>query len=111
MKDNLVQECVKGQHLSFHCKIGTIARGAFSKFWGCQGRRTGVVVTTVSNSLILGGWVTNVLKNGDEKIGGGRVGDHNISTFLCYWLDKKCHFKKFHFGRFFLFVFVNFRNS
>ena len=36
-------------------------------FGGCQGRRTGVGVTTVSNSLILGGWVTKVLKNGDEK--------------------------------------------
>ena len=34
---------------------------------GCQGRRTGVGVTTVSNSLILGGRVTKVLKNGDEK--------------------------------------------
>ena len=34
---------------------------------GCQGRRTGVGVTTVSNSLILGGRVTKVLKNGDKK--------------------------------------------
>ena len=55
----------------------------------CQGRRTGVGVTTVSNSLILGGWVTKVLKNGDKKIEGGRVGDNNILTFLCHWLDKK----------------------
>ena len=68
-------------------------------------------VTTVSNSLILGGCVTKVLKNGDEKLGGGRVGDINILTFLCYWLDKKCHFKKLHFGQFFLLVFVKFRNS
>ena len=30
-------------------------------------------VTTVSNSLILRGWVTKVLKNGDEKWGGGVV--------------------------------------
>ena len=36
-------------------------------FGGCQGRRTGVRVTTVSNSLILGGRVTKMLKNGDEK--------------------------------------------
>ena len=36
-------------------------------FEGGQGRRTGVVVTTVSNSLILGGWVTKVVKNGDKK--------------------------------------------
>ena len=36
-------------------------------FGGCQGRRTGVGVTTVSNSLILGWWVTKVLKNGDKK--------------------------------------------
>ena len=36
-------------------------------FRGCQGRRTGVGVTTVYNSLILGGWVTKGLKNGDKK--------------------------------------------
>ena len=36
-------------------------------FGGCQGRRTGVGVTTVSNSLILGGWVTKILNNGDKK--------------------------------------------
>ena len=24
-----------------------------------------------------------------RKIGGGRMGDNNILTFLCYWLDKK----------------------
>ena len=36
-------------------------------FGGCQGRRTGVGVTTVSNSLILGGWVTKVLNNGDKE--------------------------------------------
>ena len=36
--------------------------------------------------------------NGD---GGGRVGDNSILTLLCYWLDKKCHFKKLHFGQFF----------
>ena len=40
-------------------------------------------VTTVSKTLILGGWVTKVLKNGDKKWGGGgegceRVGDNNI---------------------------------
>ena len=34
---------------------------------GCQGRRTGVGETTVSNSLIFLGWVTKVLKNGDKK--------------------------------------------
>ena len=41
-------------------------------------------VTTVSNSLILGGWVTKVLKNGDKKIGDGRVGDNNILTFSSF---------------------------
>ena len=39
----------------------------FQILGGCQGRRTGVGVTTVSNSLILGGWVTKVLNNGDKK--------------------------------------------
>ena len=53
-------------------------------FGGCQGRRTGVRVTTVSNSLILRGWVTKVLKNGEKKIGVGRVGDNNILTFSSY---------------------------
>ena len=52
-------------------------------------------VTTVSNSSILGGWVTKVLR----------------IAFLCYRPDKKCHFKKLHFGKFVLFVFVNFCNS
>ena len=33
-----------------------------------------MAVTTVSNSLILGGWVTNVLKNGDKKRGGWKGG-------------------------------------
>ena len=42
-------------------------RCTFHILGGCQGRRTGVGVTTVSNSLILGGWVTKVLKNGDKK--------------------------------------------
>ena len=46
-------------------------------------------VTTVSNSLKLGWWVTKVFKNGDAKEVGGRVDDNNILTFLCYWLDKK----------------------
>ena len=31
-------------------------------------------VTTVSNSLTLGGWVTSVLKNDDENTGGGVEG-------------------------------------
>ena len=57
-------------------------------------------VTTVSNSLILGGWVTKVLKNGDKKLGGGRVGDNNILIWLfCPTvLDKKCYF---------LFIFIH----
>ena len=40
---------------------------ARSEFRGCQGRRTGVAMTTVSNSLILGMWVTKVLENGDKN--------------------------------------------
>ena len=34
----------------------------FQILGGCQGRRTGVVVTTVSSSLISGGWVTKILR-------------------------------------------------
>ena len=39
-----------------------------------QGRRTGVAVTPVSNSSVLGGWVTKVLKRMVTKIGGGGGG-------------------------------------
>ena len=46
---------------------GMYPRCTFQILGGCQGRRTGVGVTTVSKSLILGGWVTKVLKNGDKK--------------------------------------------
>ena len=41
--------------------------GARSKFWGVSGSEDRAGVTTVSNSLILGGRVTKVLKNSDEK--------------------------------------------
>ena len=58
----------------------------------CQGRRTGVGVTTVANSLILGGWVTKVLKNCDKKLGGGGggiVSGNNILTFLILLARRK----------------------
>ena len=42
-------------------------RCSFQILGGCHGRRTWVGVTTVSNSLIFGGWVTKALKNGDKK--------------------------------------------
>ena len=54
-----------------------------------------MVVTTVSNSLILGGWVTKVVKNGDKKLGGGgggRVGDNPILTSLSHCTQQKCNF-------------------
>ena len=55
----------------FHPRRPPITWCTFQILGGCQGRRTGVGVTTVSNSLILGGWVTKVLKNCDKKWGGG----------------------------------------
>ena len=68
-------------------------------------------VTTVSNSLILGGWVTKVLKNDDEKWGV----EGWVTTLFYFFMplarQKKCHFKKLHFGQFFLFVVVKFLNS
>ena len=68
-------------------KFGLVHVPNFGRY---QGRRTGVAVTIVSNSLILGGWVTKVLKNGDKKWGGGggRVGD-NILTFCPTVVNKK----------------------
>ena len=56
-------------------------------FGGLSRSETGVAVTTVSNSLLLGGWVTKVLKNGDKNWGvggwggGGRVSDNKTLTF------------------------------
>ena len=46
---------------------GDNSPGARSKFWGVSGSEDRGGVTTVSNSLILGGWVTKVLKNCDKK--------------------------------------------
>ena len=40
-----------------------------------------MAVTTVSNSLILGGWVTKVLKNDDKNGGGGRGGRQATTIF------------------------------
>ena len=70
--------------------------GARSKFWGVVrvGGRGGV--TTVSNTLILGGWVAKVLKNGDKKYGGGGGVEGWVTTIFRLFrptvLDKKCHF-------------------
>ena len=63
----------------------------FQILGGCQGRRTGVGVTTVANSLILGGWVTKVLKNCDKNGGGGGgiVSGNNILTFLILLARRK----------------------
>ena len=42
-------------------------------FGGFSGSEERVGVTTVSNSLSLGGWVTKSFKEWRQKIGGGRV--------------------------------------
>ena len=54
-----------------------------------------MVVTTASSSLILGGWVTKVLKNGDKNWGGGGVEGWVTTRYRLFRptvLDKKCHF-------------------
>ena len=61
-----VTQSVPDSLLSRHSHMA-VTRCTFQFLGGCQGRRTGVGVTTVSNSLILGGWVTKVLKNDDKK--------------------------------------------
>ena len=69
-------------------------------------------VTTVSNSLILGGWVAKVLKNHDEKLGAGRMGNNSILNFFCYWLNKKnATLRNCILGNFFLFIVVKFLTS
>ena len=77
MKGDIVYSCSAPEILGFRWKfvnllseiwVENAPHGARSNFWGGrQGRRTGVGVTTVSNSLILGGWVTKDLKNDDKK--------------------------------------------
>ena len=59
---------------------------------GCQGQRTGVGVITVSNLLILGGWVTKVLINGDKNRGVEGCVTTIFKLFRPTVLDKKCHF-------------------
>ena len=60
----VVKNILWDHHAPPPCQIGSVH---VPNFGGCQGRSTGVGVTTVSNLLILGGWVTKVLKNGDKK--------------------------------------------
>ena len=43
-------------------------------------------VTTVSNSLILGGWVTKVLKNCDKKIEGWKGGWQQYFDFFMQYI-------------------------
>ena len=56
---SILERYLKNNRLSLWC--------TFQILGGCQSRRTRVGVTTVSNSLILRGWVTKVSKNGDKK--------------------------------------------
>ena len=78
---------------------------ARSKFWGVSGSedRSGG-----DNSIQF----IKIRRVGDKSFkewrwkmgggGGGRVGDNNILTFLCYWLHKKkYHFKNCILGNFF----------
>ena len=53
-----------------------------------------MAVTTVSNSLILRGWVTKILNNDDKKWrgGGGKVGDNNILSFVLLYSIKNATF-------------------
>ena len=58
---------LSSRDISFSVADDHMGRCTFQILGDCQGRRTGVGVTTVSDSLILGGWVTKVLMNGDKK--------------------------------------------
>ena len=49
-------------------------------------------VATLSNSLILGGWVTKVLNNGDKNRGVEGWVIKIFRPFRPTVLDKKCHF-------------------
>ena len=52
-----------------------------------------MAVTTLSDSLIFKGWVTEVLKNGDKNWEGGwGMRENNSLTFFPTVLYKKLHF-------------------
>ena len=85
--------------------------GARSKFWGVSGSEDRGGGDNSIQFINIGRVGDKSFKEWGRKIGDGRVGDNNILTFLCHWLDKKCHFKKLHFGQFFQFTFLKFPNS
>ena len=68
--------------------------GARSKFWGASGLEDRGGGDNSIQFINIGRVGDRSFKELRRKIGGGRVGDNNILTFLCYWLDKKCHFEK-----------------
>ena len=76
--------------------------GARSKFWGVSGSEDRGGGDNSIQFINIGREYDKSFKEWRRKIGGWK----SILTFLCYWLDKKCHFKKLHFGQFFLFVFL-----
>ena len=64
------------------------ARSNFSFFRGGGVRVIGQV-TVVSNSLILGGWVKKVLKNGDKEVGGSKGGLQQYFDFFVLLYSTK----------------------
>ena len=68
-------------------------------------------VTTVSNSLILGGRVTKVLKNGVTNKGVEGWVTTIFDFFMLMARQKNATLKNCILGNFFLFLFVKFRNS
>ena len=66
-------------------------------FWGVSGSEDRAGGDNSIQFINIGRVGDKSFKEWRQKIGGGgggKVGDNNILTFLCYWLDKKkCHLK------------------
>ena len=60
-------------------------------------------VTTVSNSLILGGWVTKVLNNDDKNRGVKGWVTTIFRLFRPTVLNKKCHFPVYFYTHFLIY--------
>ena len=82
-------ECaIYGENFSLRNKF----LGACSKFWGVSGsedRGGGDNSIQFINIGRMGDKRFKELRQKNRGEGGGRVGNNNILTFLCYWLGKK----------------------
>ena len=86
--------CYKSE-LVFLLVIRVIYDGARSKFWGVSGSEDRGGGDNSIQFINIGRVGDKSFKEWRRKMRGGgwKVGDNNILTFLCNWLDKKATLK------------------